>query len=266
MNTLSGYIYAIQGIGGYSTTQGFNDIIIQSIQNILFTDVTNTLQVTIPYRYLNTLLGFKYDSNGELIYNSFDGSFFTDLSNDQIVLNATDFKTQINHSSNVVSIGKLSTIYSDFIKYVCDSLGYSTGFSSIFKQGTFQNTFDSQTFIEILNENTLNGHIEINNITKTFEYLCHVSNVFENRILNETQISDGFLPGDIIYVPHGFNIKLLVELDSILPSQSVDLSGNFVDFLYDQINSLGNSTIDFIHKGHIEQRVYIPLVILLSKD
>jgi hypothetical protein len=261
MDTLSGYIYAIAGSGGYFTEQGFNDIVIQSIQNILFTDVTNTLQVTIPYRYLNTLLGFKYDENGEVIYNSFDGLSFEGLTNDQLVLNANDFKNQY---TSVLSVGKLSTIYSDFIKYVCDSLGYKTGFSSIFKQGTFQNTFDSHSFIDLLNDNSLIGHIEINNVTNLFDYLCNVSNVFENR--NHAFIGDGFFPGDIIYIPHGFNIKLLVELDSILPSQSVNLSGNFIEYIYNQIDSSGNSTIDLIHKRHIEQCVYIPLVILLSKE
>ena len=261
INTLSGYIYAIAGSGGYFTEQGFNDIVIQSIQNILFTDVTNTLQVTIPYRYLNTLLGFKYDENGEVIYNSFDGEAFEGLANDQLVLYADDFKNQY---TSVLSVGKLSSIYSDFIKYVCDSLGYKTGFSSIFKQGTFENTFDIQTFIDLLNEHSLNGHIEINDVTKLFDYLCNVSNVFENRTLNETSIRDGFYPGDIIYVPHGFKIKLLVELDTILPSQSIDLSGNFIDFLYDQIDSSGNSTIDLIYKSNIERYVHIPLVIILT--
>jgi len=260
----SGYIYAIAGSGGYSATQEFNDIVIQSIQNVLFTDVTNTLQVTIPYRYFNTLLGFEYDDIGNLIHNSFDGTFFTGLSNDQIILHADDFKHKIIGIDNVLSIGKLSTAYSDFIKYVCDTLGYSTGFSSIFKQGTFQNTFDTQTFIDLLNENALSGHIEINDVTKLFDYLCNVSDVFENR--NQASIRDGFFPGDIIYIPHGFQFKVLVQLDTILPSQSVDLSGNFIDFIYDHIYSSGESIVKVIRKRHIQRCVNIPLVILLSND
>lgn len=253
----------MSGSGGYFAMEYFDDIMIQSTQNIIYTDLTNTLQVTMNYKYMNQKLGFIYDNSGNLIHNSFDGKFFTDLSNDSISIDADEFTSIVNQPTDIISVGKLSSVYTDYLNYVCKILGYSTGFSSIFKEGTFHDTFDSNTFIELLNQQKLNGTIEINNVTLLFEYLCNVVDIFGNRKLYETPISSGFFPGDIIYIPHGFKFKMTLSLDSMLPSQSTDLSGNFYNTFYDNDLS-GNMTIDLIHKRHIEYCVYIPLVIILT--
>jgi hypothetical protein len=178
-----------------------------------------------------------------------------------ITITADDFKNGFNmDGKQIISVGKYATLYSDFKRYVGSYFGYYGGFSSLFAAASefnidINNVFNGASFVRLLNGETkastgcyikdLSGSITISNITRQLRFAID-TNCFGNRIPgsidpttgyyvdgsgtavdpsynNNYGLEDGFIAGDLIWVPTGTKITLILDIDSeaFLPINNV---------------------------------------------
>lgn len=199
---LSGPLYTITGIGGFDISQNFPKITLASVTSITKYDVTNAVQVVIDVNVFNNKLGE---------YNSTTNRF----QNDNITITAAEFLQDVSSANQIVSVGYLSSIYSDFAVFTNNYFNYSSSLPSIFSSTapfSYNNgIFNSSAFINIINAHTpdssggyiqaLSGSITINNINQLIQY-AHDSNIFGNRVYPPTSasISSGFKDSDLIFI------------------------------------------------------------------
>jgi len=151
---------------------------------------------------------------------------------DSITIHSTDFVNNIKES-NIISVGKLTTLYSDFVTYINDYFGYANGFSALFNLSSQVNIhsgiFNANAFINIINGQTLNqstgeyvndlsGSVTVNYINNLLNYVVY-SNPFNNRNPSDNNgagysIQDGFIEGDLIFIPNGITITLNVIINN----------------------------------------------------
>ena len=120
----TGPVYCIQAAGGFSTTQQFDTIKRLSETIIGRYDVTGSVEVLMDVRLFNNKIGIKKDAtNLNLIGQT--SSFYSDVSNslitDAFTISASEFVYDLSMAGgtkSVISVGLLSTIYSDFSNYV----------------------------------------------------------------------------------------------------------------------------------------------------
>jgi hypothetical protein len=138
-------------------------------------------------------------------------------------------------------------LYSDYKNYVSSYFGFDGGFSSLFTAASefnidTTNVFDGASFVRLLNGETINatgsyitdlsGSITVGNLTKLLRYAVD-SNCFGNRTPDVDPsgtsvdpsynsnygVEDGFIAGDLIWVPSGTTItlNLVIDSESFLP-------------------------------------------------
>jgi hypothetical protein len=235
-NTYLGYFYSIVGTGGYQIAQNFADIHIATKNPIVKYDLTNAVQVLYDVRTFNTKIGLLKDANNLNIistpYDTSNNIFPTD----SITISALEFAAAIQ-LSNIVSVGTYSTLYSGFNTYVNTYFNYANSFTSLFSNAsTFDingGVFDKAAFYNIIHGKTvdasgayikdLSGSVTIYGINSLLQYAVR-SNVFANRdasfgttasnITNRAnyRVQDGFLQGDIVFVPAGTTVTLSLSI------------------------------------------------------
>jgi hypothetical protein len=131
-------------------------------------------------------------------------------------------------------------LYSGFQAYVAAYFGFDGGFSSLFTAASefsidTNNVFNGASFKSLLTSSaqaaegryisSLTGSITISNITKLLKYAVD-ANVFGNRTPgvagtavngannSDYGVADGFMAGDLIWVPAGTTIKLHLDIDN----------------------------------------------------
>jgi hypothetical protein len=213
----NGVIYVISGTGGYNSEQGAATVTMIPTDQLQPYDVTNSVQVKFNKTTFNNKLG---------AFNLANGVF----TNDTITINANEFITGVPNASYVISVGKLKTMYSDFMMYVDEYFSYANGFSTVFNvsSATSLNSgvFNSDAFITLIQGQALNpstgeyiydlsGSIHINGINNILKYIVY-SNSFNNRIPGDPDLifRNGFVEGDIIYIPTGLTITLTLNINS----------------------------------------------------
>jgi hypothetical protein len=221
----TGQVFAFPASGGYTVEQGFATIHRLSEQKINIFDTTSSVQVDIYAEVFNNKIGIYKNWNGsswDICANHLnaDGSnyvFYNDASNllitDSLTLDASGFVGSIKEVYNVVSVGKLSTIYMEFAQYVAsyfglvqpstgnvypsDASGVAQGFATLFS-GDFQfnpngGVFDETELFHIIHDgdgsfnsttqagiDNLKGQIAIDNITALLRNAVD-ANPFGNR-------------------------------------------------------------------------------------
>ncbi len=240
---ISGYVYALSATGGFVMERGFDDIKFRTPTEPSYVDVTNSIQVLMDVATFDAKLG------------AFDVVSDT-FANDEITLSAAEFKAGVTKASQVISVGKYSTLYSDFQTYVATYFGFDGGFSSLFAAASefsidSNNVFDGASFVSLLTGvaetaagayiSDLSGSITISNINALLRYAVD-ANVFGNRdpssgvtssdpsanAADPNQpdnwgVADGFVAGDLIWVPAGTTVtlKLGIDYESFNPINNV---------------------------------------------
>lgn len=250
--TYTGSVYALGATGGFVMERGFDDIKLAASSEPLNVDVTNSVQVMMDVATFNAKLRLvKNSSNTAVVTSSFDevNDYFTKIDGselNEISISATEFKNGITKSAQVISVGKYSTLYSSFQSYVATYFGFDGGFSSLFTAASefaidTDNHFDGASFKRLLSGEALDaagsyisdlsGSITISNITKLLKYAVN-ANTFGNRTpiadlsqnstgdavdpvdKNNYGVEDGFIAGDLIWVPSGTTVTLKLKIDS----------------------------------------------------
>jgi hypothetical protein len=250
-------VYALEATGGYTMDRGFTNIKLAPATTPTAFDVTNSVQVLMDVATFNAKLGLvKNGTNTAVDSTSFSvADDFFKVNNAEvssITISAAEFTTGIGKATQVISVGKYSTLYSGFQSYVTTYFGFDGGFSSLFAAASeFEidstNVFNGASFRSLLTSSAdvsgahiidLSGSITISNITQLLKSAVD-ANVFGNRTpsgVNGTAVdvdnslnygvADGFMAGDLIWVPNGTTIKLNLNIDaeSFLPLNNIGLT------------------------------------------
>lgn len=273
-----GLYYALSALGGYQIEEGLKTITLLPVNQINQYDTTDSLQVRFDVRTFNQAIGlYKDTTNENILDTSFNESTFT-FPRDMIELTANQFVLGMTENQ-IISVGKLKYVYNDFIEYVNNYFGFPNGFSTLFtlssQIGINGGVFDANEFINVIHGTTLNpstgeyikdlsGSITLNSINQLLNYVNY-SNPFNNRTTVVTSIKDGFIEGDIIFVPNGITITL--NLDIISNSIGLNTLGSS---LLSQLNSSTNYTNNYFSVNttttntNIKRIIKAPLLIKLT--
>lgn len=250
----TGTVYAFQALGGYSVTQAFDTVHRLVETTVNHYDTTGAVEVLFDVRTLNAKLGITKDSSNILITstNYYDSSNNV-LNTDSITITAAQFITAMNtldasytslSTTNVVSVGKLSTMYSDFTAYVgsyfglaSGAHGFSTLFSAEYDFNPNNGVFNTTTFSNLISASStidasgayitdLSGSITISGISKLLRNAVD-ANPFGNRDPSGGKtagdpadhanygVSDGFYENDMFFIPQaGITITLNLTIDN----------------------------------------------------
>ena len=142
---------AISATGGFIMEEGFKTITMIPVQQIGEYDVTLAIQVVMDVRFFNEKIGlYKDATNTNILTTSFDNST-NRFPTDNITITAEEFTAGVTNITQVISVGKYNTLYSDFINYVNDYFSYADGFSTIFSLSSMVDinggVFDASAFI-----------------------------------------------------------------------------------------------------------------------
>lgn len=250
--TYVGNVYALGATGGFTMERGFNEIKLAPATAPLNVDVTNSVQILMDVATFNAKLRLvKNATNTEVVSSSFDAvnDYFTTVGGaelSEISLSAAELTAGVAKATQVISVGKYSTLYSSFQSYVATYFGFDGGFSSLFTAASefaidSDNHFDGASFKRLLNGEAINaegayisdlsGSITISNITNLLKYAVD-ANVFGNRTpiadlaqnatgdsvdpvdKNNYGVEDGFVAGDLIWVPSGTTVTLQLKIDA----------------------------------------------------
>jgi hypothetical protein len=250
-------VFALNATGGFTMERGFDDIKFREADAIPRYDVTDAVQILFDVATFNAKLGLVKDATNENIvtsdFDEVDDCFKSGgVEVSSVVLTATDLINGMNvDGKQVISVGKYDTLYSDFKNYVSSYFGFDGGFSSLFTAASefnidTTNVFNGASFVRLLNGEVvdasgryisdLSGSITVGNLTKLLRYAVD-TNCFGNRTPdvdpNGTAVDpsynsnygveDGFIAGDLIWIPAGTTItlKLAIDSESFLPLNNV---------------------------------------------
>ena len=281
--TYRGLAYVFDSSGGFSVDQSFPRINLNTYLPIAQYDVTDALQIRFSVRTFNNKIGvIKDQCNNEVLeVLYFDVSSET-LSSDFIHISTDEFLEGIT-TKNIVSMGKMSTLYSDFNYTVMEYFGAPYGFSSVFENATDFNAnnglFDASAFINLINGisfngvtgsviSDLSGWFQVNELNKHLRFCCG-TNVFGNRDPEGNfGLPNGFMAGDLIYITNGINVtlKLGVEPEPYLPINNVgpinlDSVDDFINYSDQQANIHRVTTSSITD---ITQSYSVPILIILD--
>jgi hypothetical protein len=186
----------------------------------------------------------KNTANTELVSTQFnpvtDQFESNNVAIDTVTLSSTEFVNGLVKPEQIISVGRYTTLYSDFTSYVATYFGFDGGFSSLFTAASEfsidgDNHFDSNSMLSLLTGTTgdgtgayisdLSGQITIVNITKSLRHAVN-TNCFGNRNpsnggtaidpANSSNygVADGFVAGDLVWVNTGTLVKLNLNIDT----------------------------------------------------
>lgn len=265
-------VYALAATGGFEMERGFDTIEFREADAIATFDVTDAVQVMFDVATFNAKLGLVKDATNENIvsstFDAVDDRFEDDsgVEISSVSLSSAEFIAGINVDGlQVFSVGKYATLYSDFRNYVSSYFGFDGGFSSLFAAASefaidTDNHFDGASFARLLNGETvdpsgryisdLSGSITVSNLTKLLRYAVD-TNCFGNRTPNVDPsgssvdpsynsnygVEDGFIAGDLIWIPAGTKITLKLAIDSESFNPVNNVGPAFASANYTQITS-----------------------------
>lgn len=295
-STYYGNINAVLAVGGYNLVQSLPYITLEPQVNIEQYNVTNSVQVLFDVRTFNAKLGlFKDASNINITSTSYDKD--ENMFNvESISLDANEFVGGLSESQ-IISVGSYSSIYSDFVYYVKTYFSWGNGFATLFKNINKFNInngiFDAQAFMNIISGRVtspsldggrggsgqkLSGSIIINQVNEVLRNILD-RNAFGNRDVHvgttasdscnraNYGVNDGFLDGDLIFVPNGTTTILYL---GISPELFVDPINNIGVKNVSQLNQTTNFMNGYFSQNtiatltSITRTIRVPLLIRLT--
>ena len=222
-------VYAFTATDGFVMERQFADIALRPADAISRFDVIDSVQITVAASVLNSKLG---------TYDTVDDCFkIDDEETTSIEFTSDNLRTALASEEDVISVGSLSTLYSDFKTYVGTYFGFNGGFETLFAAATEftideDDLFEADSLVALIagaaaDDTThpytkiMTGSITISNITKLLRYAVD-SNCFGNRVPSGTDptdatnfgVNNGFLANDLIWVPAGITVTLRLAIDA----------------------------------------------------
>jgi photosystem II stability/assembly factor-like uncharacterized protein len=234
----TGVAYVLDSIGGFSIDQSFPQVQLNTHLPILQYNISEALQIRYNVRTMNEKIGVIKDQNNDKVleviyYDAINQNLIDDYGDikDSVTVSSLDFLHNLT-TDNIISMGKMSSLYSDFNYTVMQYFGAPAGFTSVFQNvGQFsanQGIFDASAFISLVNSITfdgvtgsiispLQGYFTVKNLNSHLRFICG-SNIFGNRKPSgyngsNFTVFNGFMPGDLIYIPNGISITLNIGIE-----------------------------------------------------
>jgi len=279
----SGSCYAFGASGGLFVSQGFTEPIKLRQEDILEKyDVTDAIQVKFSARTINKKLSILKDANNFNTVQAWYDPISDTLHDDSINICSCDFIDGVNTES-IISVGKLSTLYFDFKSCVASYFGDPGGFASLFAyEQEFQingGVFDASAYVQTINKSKFNisgcfvsdlsGHITVNNVNKYLKFTID-SNIFNNRdprVKNYGMV-DGFVAGDLIFIPEGFTITLSLDIEAEAYSPINNVGPSYLNAIRNRLNW----TRGFVKRTttattmNITQTTTVPILMVLTDE
>jgi photosystem II stability/assembly factor-like uncharacterized protein len=277
-----GYYYTYNASGGYVGEEGAPAL--RYDLNELFEkyDLTDSFQVLYDVKTFNEKIGLIKDASNNIILDT----SFNDASNnfpiDEINISAEEFINgmQVNQ---IISVGRLNTLYDEFADFVQQYFSGPVGFSTLFSDTSDYiingGVFDASAFLHIITEkpmdssgayvSDLSGVITINRVNELLKTSCSL-NVFGNRDPSDNlRVEEGFLSGDLIFIPNGLQITLNTKIDTenFTPFNSLVGLANIRALLQDHDYSSPDQLFSSITDAtitKISRQTNVPLLIRLA--
>ena len=122
-------LIAIDATGGFTVDISLSDIEVIKQNPIREFDLTETLQLDFDVRIFNEKIGLIKDASNSTVLDTSFNSVTETFPNSTINLTFEEFKNNLV-SSQITSLGKFETIYSDFKQYINHYFYYSNLFPS----------------------------------------------------------------------------------------------------------------------------------------
>ena len=261
---------AFDGSGGFIVDQSFP--LFSTVDAILTHNLTQAVQIRYSTRDLNYKIGVVTDICGNYLisrHSSVDG----DLIVDNLTIETPDFLNNLT-LSNIIQVGQLSKLYSDFI-YTLETYfgGTITVGGQVFNVNN--GIFDKDALINICNGHNFNVHGSIVTDLSGSSTLTDINNKLQKAISTNpfgnrngnTRIRDGFINGDIILIPDGITISLSIDInpgpgnttgvDNLL---IVDASLNYID------TTTKVKKVTTYTTTNITQTYTVPIAFILSNE
>jgi len=287
----SGSTYVFNTYGGFSINQNFPQINLNTSAPIAQYDVTDAIQLRFSVRTFNEKIGIIKDQYNDKIIQV----LYYDVSNETLInekgevtdnatITAKDFLKGVN-SSRVNSMGKMASLYNDFNYTVMEYFGAPYGFSSVFSNATSFNAnngqFTAVDFVNLINGITfdgingsvisdLTGQFTVNNLIKHLRFVC-ATDIFGNRPASGNfGIINGFMPGDLIYVPNGMSITMSVDIEAEpysppnnVGTYNLQAINNAINYTnpYSNVKKTTTSSLT-----NITQTYSVPILIILENE
>ena len=281
-NAYEGRYYAYEATGGFEFERGVGAAVITPSGEVIKYDMTNSLQVHFPLSVLADKLG-DYDAS------------CAQFEVDEITINALDFKTAVDLSSEIISVGLYENLYTNFNSLLNNYFNMPHGVTSLFTVDSSYNSdnlgnanpannnaFNKQSVIDLMNYSAkdasgryvdgISGSIKISRINAMLIHAVD-KNPFNNRPSGAT-VADGFKEHDLIYVPTGTTVTLVADIlnkytgmpSNFAPRTEVELAQivanstgpDFENGDYSQKTTFTNSSITRV--------VHVPLLISVKDD
>jgi photosystem II stability/assembly factor-like uncharacterized protein len=281
-----GYYYTYNASGGYVGEEGAPALRYDMKELFEKFDLTDSVQVLYDVKTLNEKIGLIKDASNinilDTSYNDASGNFPVD----EINISADEFVNgmQVNQ---VISVGRLNTLYDEFDDFVkqyfngpnSSATGFATLFSDTSDYVINNGVFDASSLLHIITEkpldssgsyvSDLSGVITINRVNELLKTSCSL-NVFGNRDPSDNPvIEEGFLSGDLIFIPNGLRIMLnaYIDTENFNPLNSLVGLANVRALLQDHdyispeqlFSSITNATTT-----RISRQTNVPLLIRLA--
>ena len=278
-----GEAYAFDASGGFTIEQTFPEIEVQDTNVANRFDVTDSLQIKYPVRRFNDKIAVtKDETNSKPLFVEFDASNDT-LINDTLTISSSELLDFLT-TDTILSMGRLSSLYSDFNYTVLEYFGAPFGFSTLFKGEQMYNinngVFDASALLQLFNKfdfningtlvTDLSGYFTIHNISENLRYASG-TDIFDNRHMDDNiGVNDGFIAGDLIYIPNGLSVTLKVDIETepynpISNIGPTNLSGinNLINYSEPQTNIRKETTSSV---QNITQTTNVPILICLTNE
>lgn len=275
-----GLFYAYEASGGYVMEEGLTNIIMIPYEQINKIDVTESLQVKFDVRTFNKKIGLIKDASNTGIINSSYDPATNSFPVDSISLPANEFVSGMN-TSQVIYVGKYTTLYSDFQMFLDSYFGYPSGFSSLFtiksQIDIHGGVFDASALMNLMTYKALNasgeyvdtvsGEITIQHVNALLRF-ANQYNPFNNRSSSQSNISQGFIDKDLIFIPTGTQVTLYVNIQNIdaypnyitiTPAGTANIQAISGDYTNGNFSQVTTVTSDYIKRV-----VKVPLLIRLT--
>lgn len=279
----NGSCYAFGASGGLYVSQGFNEPIkLRQDQMLEKYDVTDAIQIKFSARTINKKLSILKDANNVNTVQAWYDTLTDTLHDDSINICSCDFIDGVNTES-IISVGKLSSLYFDFKTCVASYFGDPGGFASLFAyEQEFQingGIFDASAYVQTINKSKFNingsfvsdlsGHITVNDINKLLKFTID-TNVFNNRdprVKNYGMV-DGFIAGDLIFIPEGFTISLSLDIETETYSPINNVGPSYLNAIRNRLNwtrGLVKRTTTYT-TTNITQTTTVPILLVLTDE
>jgi hypothetical protein len=272
---VSGTVYAFSSgaTDGFVMERQFDDIALRPADVIPTFNVVNAVQISVAASVFNTQLG---------AYDTVTDTF----ANDTVTFDSAAFKTALATTADVISVGALSTMYSDFKAYVGTYFGFNGGFETLFAAATeftidSDDKFEADSLIALVNgtatvdtthpyTKVMTGSITISNVNKLLRFAVD-SNCFGNRTpsgdtsaaTGNYGVDDKFLADDLIWVPKGIKVTLKLAIAAEAYTPINNRGPTYVSQVTDT-NTTNFKTTTSADTALITRIVEVPLLIRLK--